>query len=114
MGQSHNFVKLPAGLTDSRGDHIAALCLLVFQDAVPDMSQSIADHLRGDRSSLQGHAVLQAPDTEQGHEGDGYMGAPTSPYRLTILVVSLYPVQHGLQQADATAKPCALYPLSPL
>ena len=39
------------------------------------MGQGITDRLGGDRPGLQGHAVLQVADTEQGHEGDGNMGA---------------------------------------
>ena len=75
MGQSHHFVEVSADLTDSGGDDITPFCLFMFQDAVLDMGQGITDRLGGDRPGLQGHAVLQVADTEQGHEGDGNMGA---------------------------------------
>ena len=75
VGQSHHLVELSACLTDGRGDHIAALCLFVFQYAVLDVHQGVADDLRGDGSGLQGHSVLQVPHAQQGHEGDGDVGA---------------------------------------
>ena len=78
MTQSHDFVEAPGGFTDGGGNHVAAVCLLMCQDTVLHMGQRVADDFGGDRLGLQGHAVLQVSDTEQGHKGDGDVGFDAS------------------------------------
>ena len=47
------------------------------QNAVPNVSQGIADDLPGNGFGLQGHTVLHVSDTEQRQEGNGDLDLDT-------------------------------------